>query len=82
MFGRVRKAACLGALSGLLLGVLAGGGFNALFGQPFSGLTGFEVFPDGLWFPGLVIFAPFTASIGAVLGAGVACFRRFLEKRG
>ena len=63
-----------GAWIGLLLGVVAGGTTSAVFGQPFAGdgLRGLAVFPSGMFFPGLVVFAPVTASIGAVLGAALA----------
>lgn len=77
MHARVFKAALWGTLIGLLLGVLAGGLSSALFGQPFSGVTGLKVFHLGMFFPGLVVFAPVTAGIGAVLGAGCVLFRNF-----
>lgn len=76
MIVRAFKAALWGAMIGLLLGCLAGGLSSSLFGQPFSGATGLKVFHLGMFFPGLVIVAPVTAAIGAVLGAGVAWFRK------
>ncbi len=82
MFARLFKAALWGTLIGLLLGVLAGGLSSALYGQPFSGATGLKVFHLGMVFPGLVIFAPVTAAIGAVLGAGFVWFRKFWDERG
>ena len=68
MLSRSFKAALRGLLMGLLLGVFAGGLSSSQFGQPFSGTTGLKVFPLGMFFPGLVVFAPVTAPIGAVLG--------------
>lgn len=62
------KAAVCGALLGLLLGSIIGGFSSALLGQPFSGETGLKVFPLGMFFPGIVIFGPVTAGIGAILG--------------
>jgi gas vesicle protein len=62
------KAAICGALMGLLLGAIAGGLSSSLLGQPFSGQTGLKVFHLGMFFPGIVIFGPFTASIGAIIG--------------
>jgi integral membrane sensor domain MASE1 len=61
-------AAICGALIGLLLGAIVGGLSSALLGQPFSGQTGLKVFHLGMLFPGIVIFGPFTASIGAIVG--------------
>ena len=71
-----------GTLIGLLLGALAGGVSSALYGQPFSGATGLKVFHLGMVFPGLVIFAPVTAGIGAVLGAGFVWLRKIRDDRG
>ena len=69
MFARVFKGLLCGLVIGLLLGVLAGGVSSTLFGQPFSGVRGLKVFHLGMFFPGLVVFAPVTSGIGAVLGA-------------
>ncbi len=82
MLARVLKATLWGTLMGLLLGVLAGGVSSALYGQPFSGATGLKVFPPGMVFPGLVIFAPVTAGIGAVLGAGFGWLRKAPDEHG
>jgi hypothetical protein len=70
------KTTFRGALMGLLFGVVAGGCWSALFGKPFSGATGLKVFPFGMWFPGLLIIAPFTAGAGAIIGAVMNWFRR------
>jgi hypothetical protein len=74
------KAAMCGALMGMLLGVFAGGLSSALLGQPFSGETGREVFHLGMFFPGLVIFAPVTTGIGAILGFIAFGFNRSEDK--
>lgn len=72
---RAFKTALLGGGIGFLLGVLGGGLSSSLFGQPFSGATGLQVFHLGMFFPGLVIVAPVTAGLGAVIGAVVVWFR-------
>jgi hypothetical protein len=75
MLGRCSKAALWGALIGLFVGLLWGGLGSAVRGQAFSGATGMKAFLPGMLFPGLVLFAPFTAVIGAALGAGFVWFR-------
>lgn len=70
------KTTMCGTAIGLLLGVISGGFWSALFGQPFSGATGWKVFHLGMFFPGLVIVAPVTAGIGAVCGASAGWIRR------
>jgi len=79
-FFTATKGAGCGALIGLLLAVLAGGFSSTLLGQPFSGQTGLKVFPQGMVFPGLFIFAPVTAGIGALLGVIVAVLNKTMNK--
>jgi hypothetical protein len=69
MFSRFLKFSMIGTFVGLLAAALAGGVWSALFGQPFSGERGMEVFHLGMVFPGLVIFGPVAAIIGAFIGA-------------
>jgi hypothetical protein len=76
MLTRILKSALCGTVIGLLLGVILGGLWSSLFGQPFSGATGWKVFHLGMFFPGLVIVAPVTAGIGAVCGASVGWIGR------
>ncbi|MDA1055984.1 MAG: hypothetical protein O3C40_36850 [Planctomycetota bacterium] len=76
MLTRILKSTLCGTVIGLLLGVISGGLWSSLFGQPFSGATGLKVFHLGMFFPGLVIVAPVTAGIGAVCGASAGWMRR------
>ena len=52
---------------GLIFGVLAGGIISGMYGQPFSGTKGPQGFLGGLYFPGLVVFAPASAATTATL---------------
>ena len=61
----------LWCMGGILLGMLAGGLWSSVVGQPFSGRTGLSVIPTGMIFPGLVLMAP----IGAVVGFSIGLVR-------
>lgn len=71
----VLKTALLGTLIGLLLGVLAGGLSMVVLGPGFVEEQGVDLFQLGMYFPGLVFFAPVTAVIGAVVGASRVSLR-------
>lgn len=75
MWMKLLTGALSGAAAGAILAMLAGGVGSALYGLPFSGQKGFDVFLPGTLFPGLIIFAPWGACLGAVAGATYAHYR-------
>lgn len=70
------KGTVSGGLWGFVAAVLVGGFASMFFGLPFSGKMGIEVFPSGMIFPGLFMFAPWATIFGAVIGAGWVLIRR------
>jgi hypothetical protein len=68
MWIRAIVAGICGALTGTLIGVIAGGVCSAIYGQPFVGVTGWRGFIGGLVFPGLLMICPIAAPIGFFAG--------------